>query len=295
VTTIDSVPDGGRILVTGAGGTIGSAVTTRLLEAGYPVTAFDVSFPHGSSADRVITGDATSATEIAGAFTDAVGVVHLAAIPGLGGDDPYPLFRLNVSATYNVLQTAADQGVRRAVIASSIQAIGIPNGHHDTRPDYYPMDEDTPPDVADAYSLSKQVDEHTAAAFARSHDMVVVAFRFPYTATAEHLADAARGAAEHTERGVGEGWSYLDVRDAAEAARLALATPLPAAAHVIALSAPDNLPGIEATELLRRHAPHSEVRGDVHGTATLYSSARAAELLGWHARHVRAWEHEVGA
>lgn len=290
---VDPIPDGARILVTGAGGLIGSAVTRALVDAGHPVTAFDRAFTAGSPADRVITGDATSATDLADAITDVAGVVHLAAIPGLGGDDPYPLFRLNVSATYNLLQTAAEAGIRRAVIASSIQATGLPNGHHDVRPAYYPMDEDIPTDVADAYSLSKQVDEHTAAAFARSHDMAVVAFRFPYTATVASFGESARGAAAHPERGLREGWSYLDVRDAAEAVRLALVTPMPSAAHVVGLAAPDNLPGIETAVLLREHAPEIEVRGEVHGTMSLCSSARATELLGWRARYVRAWESPV--
>lgn len=293
---VSPVEPGSRVLVTGAGGLIGSSVTQHLLEHGFSVTAFDRAFPGVDDQelrpDRVIIGDATSADDLAEAITGAVAVVHLAAIPGLGGADPYPLFRLNVSATFNVLQTAAEAGIRRAVIASSIQATGIPNGHHDTLPPYYPIDEQTPPDVADAYSLSKQVDEHTAAAFARSHDLSVVAFRFPFTARAEQFAPAASGAAEHPERGVREGWSYLDVRDAADAVRLALVTALPVAAHVIGLAAPDNLAGADAIELIRRSNPDAEVRGDVRGTTSLYSSDRAVEMLGWHARHVRAWEKE---
>jgi len=294
MTTIDGIPADGRVLVTGAGGQIGSAVTERLLAAGHPVTAFDRDFADPCPADRVITGDATSETDIAEAMTDAVGVVHLAAIPGLGGADPYPLFRLNTDATFNVLQAAADRGVRRTAIASSIQATGIPNGHHDVLPAYYPIDEDLPADVGDAYSLSKQVDEGTAQMIVRLHELVVVAFRFPFTTTVDNLRDAARSAVENPSAGRAEGWSYLDVRDAAEAARLALVTPLPVALHVIGLAAPDNLPGLDAAQLAAQHAPQVEVRGTVTGTMSLCSTARAAELLGWRAGHVRARESTGG-
>ena len=157
------------------------------------------------------------------------------------------------------------------------------------------MDEQTPPDVADAYSLSKQVDERTAAAFARSHDLTVVAFRFPYTATAARFADV-RGRAPPSTPSAGCARAGPTSTSATPprpyGSRWSLA--LPAAAYVVGLAAPDNLPGHRRRRAVASpRIPTREVRGDVRGSTSLYSSARAAELLGWRARHVRAWEKEI--
>jgi uronate dehydrogenase len=61
------------------------------------------------------------------AFTGVDAVVHLAAIP-----DPAASWQLllptNVVGTYNVAQAAADCGVRRLVLASSLHAVsGAPD------------------------------------------------------------------------------------------------------------------------------------------------------------------------
>ena len=74
------------------------------------------------------------------------------------------MYATNTTATWAVLSLAGEQGVRRAVLASSINAFGVPMNPHDVHPAYYPLDEDVPADVADAYSLSKQADEAAARA-----------------------------------------------------------------------------------------------------------------------------------
>lgn len=282
----------GRILVTGAGGMIGSTVVDRLLRAGAEVTALDTGYPNGTGADRLVSGDATDVDVVAGALADVAAVVHLGAIPTPNGADAYTVFRNNTDSTFNVLGQAADRGVRRAVIASSINATGIPFNPHAEPPAYFPIDEDLPIDLADAYSLSKQVDEHTARTLWRATGIDVVAFRFPLTAPAARLGEAAAHQREDPGYAVREGWSYLDVRDAAEAVCLALVRPL-SGVHVLCLCAPDNLAGLDAAELLRQFAPDVDVREPITGTATLYSARRAGELLGWRARYVRAWETEA--
>jgi nucleoside-diphosphate-sugar epimerase len=109
------------------------------------------------------------------------------------------------------------------VIASSINAYGGPFNSHDVRPAYYPLDERLPADLDDPYSLSKFTDERTAEMAARHWGTDIIALRFPMTAPQEVLLEHAAQATEDLAHGATEGWSYLDVRDAARAIELSLA------------------------------------------------------------------------
>lgn len=79
------------------------------------------------------------------------------------------MFANNVTSTFNVLWAAAERGIRRVVIASSINVSGLPYNSHPVLPAYFPFDEQLPADIDDAYALSKIVDEQTARmAYARA-------------------------------------------------------------------------------------------------------------------------------
>lgn len=275
----------GRVLVTGSSGLIGSALVDRLTAGGVAVTALDRVAPADTTTDRVIVGDVTEVDVVAEALTDVQAVAHLAAIPTPLGHVPYEVFRTNTNATFNVLDQAGRRGIRRAVIASSINATGIPFNPHPVLPAYYPMDEELPIDLGDAYSLSKQVDEHTARMIARRDGIDVVSLRFPFVASVSDIRRASERARSDPEPATREGWSYLDVRDAAEVICAALVGPVTGAV-VLCVAAPDNIVGMEAAELVRDHAPGVPVRGEVTGTASLYSSAKARRLLAWTAQHL---------
>jgi len=150
------------VLVTGADGKIGRAVVDDLLARGIAVTALSLGWSRPSPADRVITGDATDEADIAGALADVDGVVHMAAIAHRDLAPPYEVFRTNTDATFNVLAQAGERGIRRAVIASSINAFGVPMHRERLLPAYFPIDEDIPYALDDWYSLSKRCDELTA-------------------------------------------------------------------------------------------------------------------------------------
>ncbi|WP_286346197.1 NAD-dependent epimerase/dehydratase family protein [Frondihabitans sucicola] len=151
-----------RVLVTGAAGEIGTAATAELVEHGIAVTALSLAGPFPPGADRIVVGDATSPTDVAEALDGVDGVVHLAAIPHPTLGTPLEVYRTNVTATFNVLSSAGALGVPRAVIASSINAFGVPMNAHGPMPAYFPLDEELPVDLEDAYSLSKHSDESTS-------------------------------------------------------------------------------------------------------------------------------------
>lgn len=258
---------------------------TRLLsERGVAVTALSLDYPDGFTADRVLTASAMDERAVVTALEGVDAVVHLAAIPHRDLGTPHDVYVTNVTSTFTVLAHAAERGVPRAVVASSINAFGVPLNPHDVLPLYFPIDEEIPTDLADWYSLSKRSDELTAAMVARRWGMAVVAFRFPRVDTEAALHVAARRSAERPEDAVREGWSYLDLRDAAEAVYLGLVAPLDGAV-VLGLSAEDTLLAEPTADLLDRYAPRVPRRSPIRGRQSLIDTRKAADVLGFTPRH----------
>jgi nucleoside-diphosphate-sugar epimerase len=273
-----------RVLVTGASGAIGTATTAELVRHGIAVTALSLAGPFPPGADRRIAGDATSPDDVAEGLDGVEAVVHLAAIPHPSLGTPYEVYRTNVTATFNVLSSAGALGIRRAVIASSINAFGVPMNAHKPMPAYFPLDEELPVDLEDAYSLSKNSDESTARMAWRRWGIDVVAIRFPLVKDIDVLREAAVGARADPSQTVREGWSYLDTRDAARAIRLALSAPL-SGSHVIAVSANDTLVDRPTAQMLAEFAPGVPLRAPIEGFDTAIDTRRARELLGFEPEH----------
>jgi nucleoside-diphosphate-sugar epimerase len=111
-------------------------------------------------------------------------VVHLAAVPNPGVTTPEELFRVNSAGTFNVFQAAAEEGIKRVVQASSINAAGQFYGVKPAPLHYLPLDEEHPVFSTDAYSFSKHIIEETGAYFWRREGISSVAFRLPWVAPA---------------------------------------------------------------------------------------------------------------
>jgi nucleoside-diphosphate-sugar epimerase len=188
------------------------------------------------------------------ALTDVDLVVHLAALAHPSAGTPYDVYTTNVVSTFNVLAQAGALGIKRAVVASSINAYGVPMNPHGVLPAYYPLDEQIPTDVADWYSLSKQNDENTARMVWRRWGMDVVSLRFPHVNSAEILLRQVDGFRADPAPGVREGWAYLDTRDAAYAIELGLTATL-SGAHKFFVAAPTTNAPYETEALLDAFAP----------------------------------------
>jgi nucleoside-diphosphate-sugar epimerase len=272
------------VLVTGASGAIGSATTEYLVANGIAVTALSLAGPFPPGADRVFEGDTTSIEDVARAFDDVDAVVHLAAIPHPNLGTPQKVFSTNVVSTFTVLAQAGEQNISRAVIASSINAIGYPFNRHRPKPAYFPLDEAMPPDAEDAYSLSKIVDEATARMAARRWDMDVVALRFPFVGQGERLLERGRHVRSKPADYVAEGWAYLDLRDATRAVLLSLLAPVNGC-EVIGLSAQDTFLDLPTADALAEFAPGVPVRADIVGRSAAIDTSRAESVLGFVPSH----------
>ncbi|WP_432841120.1 NAD-dependent epimerase/dehydratase family protein [Dactylosporangium sp. CA-092794] len=272
-----------RVLVTGAAGTIGTAVCARLRAAGAGIHALVQPAAPVEGARRVVAGDAGDPEVVEAAIGDGVdAVVHLAAIPHPLTDPPLTVFAGNTRATFAVLEGAAGRGVRRAVIASSYSILGLRFAPRTLHPAYYPIDEATPQQAEDAYSLSKQVDEATAAMMHRRHGLDIVALRFPFTAVPARLAEVAQKCARDPGTMAADSWSYLHADDAAEAVWLGLTRPV-RGVHPLLLAAPETMSATPTEELIARYHPDTPLRRPIPGRATPIDTGAIERLLGFHA------------
>ena len=275
----------GRILVTGASGKLGQAVVEELVAHDYEVVGADRRpAPLQRRQVRFAEIELGDVGQVAGVMSGSQAVIHLGAIPGPRRDADEVVFTNNTRATFAVLQAAHVVGVRKAVIASSISALGPSFSPDPTTPLYAPVDEEHPLLGADAYALSKEVDERTAAMFHRRVGMAVAALRFTFVGRPDEIVESAARLKENPSTGSRTLWSYVDIRDAAVAARLALeAAGLKF--EVFNVSAADTLSDIPTEKLLRDYAPSVEVRQPIVGYGSAYSIEKARRVLDYQPAH----------
>ncbi|MFB9447066.1 NAD(P)-dependent oxidoreductase [Dactylosporangium vinaceum] len=272
-----------RVLVTGANGNIGRAVCARLAAEQASIAALVLAEPAPPPASAWVIGDAGDPDTVRRALGDGVdAVVHLAAIPAPTLGTPIDVFAGNTRATFNVLEECARAGVRRAVIASSYSILGLPFAPRVLHPAYYPIDESTPLQIEDPYSLSKQVDEATAAMMQRRYGLDIVALRFPFTAGADRIAATAAATREDPSRMAADSWSYLHVDDAAAAVWLALTRPV-TGVHPLLLAAPTTLADRSTMDLIAEYHPSTVLNRPIPGRDTPIDTGAIERLLGFRA------------
>jgi nucleoside-diphosphate-sugar epimerase len=272
-----------RVLVTGAAGRLGSEVLRVVAAQGAAVVGLDRHDPGGT--DTFFTGSAADVGLVAEAMAGVDAVIHLAAIPRPTLGAPEEVFVGNAAATFVVLDQAARAGVRRAVIASSLSITGLPFSPEPAVPDYVPVDEAMPLQVADPYALSKQADEATAAMVARRDGMAVVALRFPMLGELDFLAENAELFREDPGFAASSLWAYLDMRDAAMACWLGLTSDV-SGAHALYLAAPDTLSPYPTEDLVARYLPGTRRRAPLPGRSVPIDTSAARALLGFSATHI---------
>ena len=115
------------IAVTGAGGSLGKALTRRLLGGGHRVRALtrkenEAEQLRGLGAEPVV-GDVREPAPVKELVEGCDAVFHLAAWMGAPFDEKLA-YAVNVGGTENVVRAAGEAGARRVVLASSIAVYG---------------------------------------------------------------------------------------------------------------------------------------------------------------------------
>ena len=170
-----------KTLVTGAAGFIGSHLCEALVKAGKPVKAF-VHYNSGnfwgwleSSPVRneieVVTGDLRDFDSVSSATRGTDCVYHLGALIGIpySYESPLAYVKTNVEGTYNVLESARREGLRRVVITSTSEVYGTARS--------MPIDESHPLQPQSPYSASKIGADNLALSYFHSFKTPVVIAR----------------------------------------------------------------------------------------------------------------------
>ncbi|MEM9358110.1 MAG: NAD(P)-dependent oxidoreductase [Pseudomonadota bacterium] len=224
----------GRVLVTGAGGLMGSYVVSELAGKA-EIHGFDIVAPEDpASVDSFLQGNIEDSAAVREAVAGCDAVVHVAARPNIWSGEGHEIIRKNVTGTWNVLQAAEVAGVKRVVFTSSDSVVGftVLEGSM-VPPEYLPIDNQHPLHPTDAYALSKVLCEQTARAFQERGKLEVTVLRPVYVLYPEFECEVIARAADPVNykgpaaggrqpAGGGVMWHYVDPRDLARAFRLAL-------------------------------------------------------------------------
>lgn len=172
---------GRRVVVTGAGGFIGSHLAERLTELGAEVVALVHYRAQGAAgwlehslwrtSMRLITGDVRDRDTLEAALNGADTVFHLAALIAIPWSYTAPASYLttNIEGSLNVFQAARRAGVRRVVHTSTSEVYGSAR--------YVPIDEAHPLTAQSPYSASKIAADKMAEAFHLSFGLPVATIR----------------------------------------------------------------------------------------------------------------------
>jgi UDP-glucose 4-epimerase len=182
VTSSGTELRGGRCLVTGGAGTIGSTIVDQLVAAGCAEVIVLDNFVRGrpenltqareSGRVRVVDGDIRDGALVR-SLLDGVDVLfHQAAIRITQcAEEPRLALEVLVDGTYEVVEAAADRGVRKVVAASSASVYGLAE-EFPTSERHHPYANDT------LYGAAKTFNEGLLRSFKAMRGLDYVALRY---------------------------------------------------------------------------------------------------------------------
>lgn len=166
-----------NILVTGAGGFIGSHLTEKLVKDGYNVAAFTrynsknnwgwLEQSKLKKEIRFISGDIRDFDSVSNAINDCDTVFHLAALIGIPYSYVSPLayIQTNITGTYNVLQASRNADIEQVLITSTSETYGTAQ--------FVPISEKHPMVGQSPYSASKISADQLALSYFHSFNLPV--------------------------------------------------------------------------------------------------------------------------
>ena len=172
-----------KVLVTGAGGFIGSHLIERLIDLGADVKGFvrynsrndwgllEIIPPQKRDSLEIVSGDLQDYDAVYSAAKDVDVIFHLGSLISIpySYNRPRDTIENNVLSTLNILTAARDLGVEKVVHTSSSEVYGTAL--------YVPIDEKHPLQGQSPYSASKIGADKIAESFFCSFDLPVATIR----------------------------------------------------------------------------------------------------------------------
>jgi dTDP-glucose 4,6-dehydratase len=166
-----------KILITGAGGFVGSALTERLAADGFNVKAL-IRYNSKSSwgwLDKsvfkenieTISGDIRDFDSVSNALEGCDTVFHLAALIGIPYSyiSPLAYIKTNLEGTYNILEASKQKKLENVIITSTSEVYGTAQ--------YTPIDENHPVSCQSPYAASKIAADQLALSYYRCFELPV--------------------------------------------------------------------------------------------------------------------------
>jgi nucleoside-diphosphate-sugar epimerase len=292
-----------RVIVTGGSGLAGKWVVEDLVEHGYEVLNLD-RVPMAKQTARTLITDLTDAGQVFNALASSTtpkefdadiepkpidAIVHFAAIPRILVTTDNEVFRINVMATYNVLDAASKYGIKKVILASSETTYGVVFAHRHRDPEYFPLDENYPVNPMDSYATSKVINEVTGKAFHTRTGADIYCFRIGNVLDPSDYAKFPTWLKDPALR-KRIAWSYIDGRDLATACRLGIEKD-GLGFEVMNVAADDVSSDLPTAELLKRFYPNVPVKKQLGEYETLLSNEKLKRLLGWKQQY--RWREQV--
>ena len=290
-----------RVLITGACGFLGRALTTVLENNAHELRLVDRVDPkeatvfvpgsHERTKEPFVTqwpyirAEVTDEQAMRTAAEGMDAIIHLGAmttgLPEAGAET----FRVNTVGTFIMLDAARLTGVPRFICASSINAFGTFYWRLSGKPIVYtkmPLDESFPPVPEDPYSLSKLVNEETCAAFHRAYGITTAAMRFAGVLSDEGYRKA-KAEMQPTTSWADDLYCWVHIQDIVEGLRAALEAPNLPGFGVYTLGAGDTSRPEPTMELLTRFRPDlaRTLEKPLEGREPLLSIKKAQHAFGY--------------
>jgi nucleoside-diphosphate-sugar epimerase len=298
-----------KLLITGAAGYIGRYLTWKLedrhelvLADAFPPDDSRIPWifeplgldrkpeyiPKPSNNHPFHVGDALDMDYLRRITEGVEAVIHLTGNRD-ANDHPITCYEVNALGVFKMLLACEEHGIRKALVASSINAAGWFYCRVTDRPrnwPYLPVDEDIPPDHEDSYSLAKYCCELNCQAWTNRTGMTTAAFRFAGVFPPE-WTESYKNVAKPTQEWPGELGNYVDLRDVVGGLVKAVECETLPAFGVYQLVAPDTTLPEPTLEIIERFRPEllKVVREPMPGRTTMLSNKRAMDAFGYDPQH----------
>ena len=271
------------IAVTGARGTLGREVVQACSMAGHNTVQVNRTAQKydGTPKSEMRTADsANSYEDTVKAFQGCDAVIHLAAIPNPVGKDDWKVHSNNVNSAFNGFRAAAEVGIKRFCYVSSVNAIGLAYANQPLHFDYFPIDEDAPPNPTDSYALAKLEAEVQAKAFVNWFPGLNIA-----CLRVHEVAPLKDVQMEHQENwenaAVKQLWGWVNPEATARACLLAVESDKMKGFEIFNITAPTTTQQTPSEELAKKYFAETEIRDDMSKNQSFWTTNKAKSILGW--------------